>query len=142
MLKKMIIIGAMMGVLISLPGCRLFRVHRQDVQQGNVLTSKQVKSIHRGMTQQQVVRVLGSPVLSNIYSPSQLIYIYSLEPAYKKLQRQYLILSFTHEKLTRIETDMIIPGDITARAKPLPLKKTHLSKKAMSIHQLNIPEPM
>ena len=103
---NIVCLTAMLGALVS---CSIFRVYRPNIQQGNVVTSTQLKSIHRGMSRQQVINQLGYPVLSNIYYPDRLIYLYSYEPAYGQLTSQYLIVSFRNNKVIHIKTNMTIP---------------------------------
>jgi outer membrane protein assembly factor BamE len=126
MFKKLTMILCAVSVAISLASCHLFRVHRPDIQQGNFLTADQLKSVHKGMTREQVISQLGDPVLSNLYYPNQLIYVYSYEPAYKKLKRQYLILTLKNNKVIRIQTDMEVPGHMIP--KPATAKKASRSK--------------
>lgn len=109
MMKKLSKIIALIAVL-SLASCNIFRVYRPDIQQGNVITPVQLKSIHRGMDRKKVIDKLGSPVLTDSYNANQLIYLYSYQPAYGKLTRQYLIISFKGNKVTRIDTDMNLPS--------------------------------
>ena len=59
MIKKILNIVCLITMLLAFGGCSIFRVYRQDIQQGNVVTSTQLKSIHRGMTRQQVINKLG-----------------------------------------------------------------------------------
>ena len=73
MLKK---ITTIIILAMSLSACGSWiSVNRLDVQQGNVLTAKQLKQVHRGMTKQQVIRVLGNPVLTDVFHPDQLVLI-------------------------------------------------------------------
>lgn len=112
MIKKILNVACLAAIVLALVSCGIFRVYRQNIQQGNVITPKQLKSIHHGMSRQQVINKLGYPLLSNIYYPNQLIYLYSYQPAYDKLTNQYLILFFRNNRVMRIETNMHIPDGI------------------------------
>jgi outer membrane protein assembly factor BamE len=110
MIKKTLNVITVATVFSMLASCSLVRVYRPDIQQGNVITQKQLQSIHRGMSRRQVINKLGYPVLTNAYRSNQLNYIYSYQPAYGKLTRQYLIISFRNNRVVTIETNMNAPS--------------------------------
>ena len=64
---------------LLLGACSIYRV---DVQQGNVITAKELAELHPGMDELQVHTILGSPLLQDPWHPHQWIYAYSLKPAY------------------------------------------------------------
>jgi outer membrane protein assembly factor BamE len=109
MIKKLSSIIILVAML-SLASCDLVRVYRPNIQQGNVITPAQLTLIHRGMSRQQVINKLGYPVLTNVPNTNQLVYLYSYQPAYGQLTRQYLIISFKGKKVTKIETNMNLPS--------------------------------
>ena len=49
-----------------------------DVHQGNVVTSEMVDALHEGMTKNQVIFLLGTPALRNLFHKEQWNYVYSL----------------------------------------------------------------
>jgi len=111
MFKKIILI-IILGFMLTACGS-LIKVNRLDVQQGNVLTVKQIKTIHRGMTQQRVIDRLGQPVLTDVFHPEQLIYVYSWQPGYGKLIQKHVIFYFSSGRLTHYETNVdLVNGKI------------------------------
>ncbi len=109
MIKKIIFIFVL-GLMLSACGS-LIKVHRLDVQQGNVLTVQQIKSVHRGMTQQQVIDRLGQPVLTNVFHPDQLVYVYTWQPGYGKLTQKQVIFYFNKGRLTHYETNVDLQNE-------------------------------
>ena len=84
-----------------LSGC----VYKIDVQQGNVITQKQVKALHPGMTQAQVKKLFGEPLLHNIYKGNQLIYVYTMKHRSQNMSRRNLTIYFRSGKVTHFVTD-------------------------------------
>ncbi|MBU2827982.1 MAG: outer membrane protein assembly factor BamE [Acidithiobacillus ferriphilus] len=64
---------------LLLGACSIYRV---NVQQGNIITAKELADLHPGMDMLQVRSILGSPLLQDPWHPHQWIYAYSLKPAY------------------------------------------------------------
>ena len=50
-----------------------------DVHQGNVVTSEMVDALHEGMTKNQVIFLLGTPALRNLFHKEQWNYVYYLK---------------------------------------------------------------
>lgn len=72
---------------LNLTGC----VYRIDIQQGNIITQKQVNQLRPGMTLNQVRYILGTPLL---IQPKRWDYLYSLQKAGGARQVQHLTLVF------------------------------------------------
>ncbi len=75
---------------LNLTGC----VYRIDVQQGNVVTQKQVNQLRPGMTLNQVRYILGTPLLKHPFQPKRWDYLYSFQTAGGARQVQRLTLVF------------------------------------------------
>lgn len=75
---------------LNLAGC----VYRIDVQQGNVVTQKQVNQLRPGMTSNQVRYILGTPLLKDPFQPKRWDYHYSFQKASGARQVQRLTLVF------------------------------------------------
>ena len=74
-----------------------------DVEQGNILSPKDVNSIRLGMTEDDVKGILGNPVLVNIFSKGQIYYVYSLRKADGTLLEKKLTLIFNQGWLAKIQ---------------------------------------
>ncbi len=91
--------------IAGLAACSIYRV---DVQQGNVVTQKDLNQIHKGMNKEQVRAILGSPLLEDPWHPDQWIYSYSNKPAYGTTTVRNLILHFGKDgELESISGDVI-----------------------------------
>ena len=94
---------------LILSGCFL-GPYEPDVQQGNIITVKDVNKIRKGMTTVQVVSRLGTPVLTNVYADGRLIYIYTLRHR-QKTTRRHLIIYFRNRRVVQVTEDF--SGDKT-----------------------------
>lgn len=63
-----------------LPGCSLFSVYKIDLPQGTPITQAQARQLKVGMTQSQVLYILGSPALRDTLAPNRWDYIYDYQP--------------------------------------------------------------
>ena len=90
------------SLIITLSGC--IKPYQPPVQQGNILTTKSVNSIHTGMTSQEVSQILGKPVLTNLYRNNLSTYVYTYQPKNSnQLFKQQLIISFNNNRVTNIQ---------------------------------------
>jgi outer membrane protein assembly factor BamE len=102
-MRKMLMV---FSILLSLSGCSYFQVHRMDIEQGNIVSADAVSHIHIGMTQADVKSALGEPVLSNVFDPNRLDYVYTYKPGNGKSVEKYLTLIFRNDRLTEIKGNL------------------------------------
>jgi len=91
-----------------LAGCghvRFPAAYKLDIAQGNILERDKVDKLQPGMTQRQVVYLLGNPVLNHDIDPNQWHYVYSFSKSGGVPKRYQLTLKFTDEVLTKIDGD-------------------------------------
>ncbi|MCY3627439.1 MAG: outer membrane protein assembly factor BamE [Gammaproteobacteria bacterium] len=98
-----------MGVL-TLSSCRIPGMHTATVEQGNLITQEMVNQLKRGMTEEQVEFVLGSPVHRNSFNINQWVYIYVREHEGER-ERKKLMLEFEDGTLARISGDYVPSPD-------------------------------
>uniref|UniRef100_UPI00345A3E14 outer membrane protein assembly factor BamE n=1 Tax=Halomonas sp. TaxID=1486246 RepID=UPI00345A3E14 len=84
-------------------GCTYFSVYKRDLAQGNLVTNTMVDQLHVGMSRQDVVDVMGSPLAEAPFSSSQWDYVYRLDEAYGDVKERRLTLTFSGDQLTNIE---------------------------------------
>ncbi|MGP1946934.1 MAG: outer membrane protein assembly factor BamE [Arsenophonus sp. NC-PG7-MAG3] len=91
---KLLIIA--MSVVVSIAGCSMIErfVYRPDINQGNYLSASDVAKIKKGMTQQQVVYTLGTPMLKEPFGQQVWYYIFRQQFKYNKVKQQTLTLIF------------------------------------------------
>jgi len=80
MIYKNIKILALALLACSLSGCALFHVYRPVISQGNIICNDAVQQLRPGMTADQVLYLMGTPILTNTFEPTRWDYVYS----YKK----------------------------------------------------------
>ncbi|WP_041609527.1 outer membrane protein assembly factor BamE [Tolumonas auensis] len=96
------------GVMMSATtGC----VYRIDVPQGNYVEQKQVDQLRVGMTREQVIYVMGSPMVTDQNDPNVWYYIYYLKPGWDKAERKDMRLMFKNDRLAAVSGDFRPPAD-------------------------------
>lgn len=97
------IIGLLLLIATTtLCGC----AYHKSFEQGNILTLSNVKSIHTGMTSEQVVAKLGSPVLKNMYADQRMSYVYTQQPTRKETVVKKLVIQFRNNQVVDIRTEL------------------------------------
>lgn len=101
MLQRTLLLTLALGFSLTLTGC--IKPYQIPIQQGNIITSTDAAKIHTGMTPNQVVAILGQPVLTNIYD-SNLVYVYTYLPGKNKTTvKKQLTVTFKNNRATKIE---------------------------------------
>lgn len=81
----------------SLSACVFPGVYKLNVQQGNIVTQDMLDKLKPGMTERQVIYVMGNPVLRNPYAQQRWDYLYTLEER-DKVTKSYRISVFFNEQ--------------------------------------------
>ena len=81
-------------------------VYHQPIRQGNVLSPTKTQAIHQGMTSEEVVAKLGSPVLENMYSDNRMTYVYTNQPKRNKTEITHFIVQFQNDQVVNIQSDV------------------------------------
>lgn|SRR3990167_2074316 len=89
-------------ITTSLCGC----VYHQVFDQGNILTPAKTQSVKVGMSSQEVVGILGTPVLENIYADNRLVYVYTQQPTRNKTIITRFIVTFQNNHVVDVKTDL------------------------------------
>ena|SRR3990167_10637604 len=90
-------------IQLLLAGCSFPYVHKLDVEQGNIFNSAEVDKLHRGMTEAEVKNILGTPVLTNIFTPNRMVYVYTSKPGRGELTKERITLIFQQGRLQEIQ---------------------------------------
>ena len=77
-----------------------------DVAQGNILEVDKVEQLQPGMTQRQVIYLLGSPVMKDPFQPNTWNYVYQFSRGGQVSHRYRLELRFEGTILRAIEGDI------------------------------------
>ena len=93
-----------LALLFLLSACS---IHKIDIQQGNIIEDEQREKLLLGMRKQQVLRLLGTPLIQDPFRPDRWDYTYYFKPANKPAERNQLTLFFEGEYLIFIGSDQI-----------------------------------
>lgn len=102
-----------LAALASLQACSSW-IYRIDVPQGNYLEQKDVDKLRIAMTKEQVVYVLGQPVVKDAFSHDRWYYIYSLKRGLgdEKIRKE-LIIDFKDDRIAQISGDFDLPENFS-----------------------------
>ena len=76
---RKIIITSMLSATVAMSGCSLFSVYKIDLPQGTSITQAQAQNLQVGMSQDQVLYILGSPAIKDTLEPKRWDYIYDFK---------------------------------------------------------------
>lgn len=87
-------------VLNNLPG-----IYTVDVQQGNIVDQAMIDQLRPNMSKRQVLYIMGSPMLNDIFHQKQWDYLYSNQPGGEARQQKRISLFFEDDKIVGIQGD-------------------------------------
>ncbi len=85
--KKIVLLPVLVSLTCILPACSWVGVYKIDVAQGTPINQAKFDQVKVGMTQNQVLYILGSPAVRDTLNPNRWDYIYDFTagtPAKKK----------------------------------------------------------
>ncbi len=78
-------------------------IHKIDIQQGNVITAEMLENVTTGMNAQQVMSIIGTPLIVDPFRTDRWEYVYSLKLGdSKEEQFSYITLHFINDILDEI----------------------------------------
>lgn len=98
---------ALIVATFLLSGCSFFDhwVYRPDINQGNYITQEQVNKLQVGQTKEQVMFIMGTPMLESVFEDNIWYYVFRQLPQYGKVsQETYTILFDNKGNVTDIKT--------------------------------------
>lgn len=101
-------IFAVLVVTFSLSGCSFLYdtfVYQIDVTQGNYIDSEKLSQIQMGMTQEQIIYILGSPMLIDEFDSSKWYYIRFIKPGGEDIQQSKIELTFENKILVSLASE-------------------------------------
>jgi outer membrane protein assembly factor BamE len=87
-------------VLNNLPG-----VYTLDIQQGNMVDQDMIDQLRPSMTKKQVLYIMGTPMLMDVFHQKRWDYLYSKQVAGEDREQKRLSLFFEGDILTGIQGD-------------------------------------
>ncbi|PKF60353.1 outer membrane protein assembly factor BamE [Psychromonas sp. psych-6C06] len=101
-------IASALFLTFSLSGCSFLYdtfVYQIDVTQGNYIEEEKISQLEIGMSQEQVIFILGSPMLIDQFDSSKWYYIRYIKPGGEDIQQEQILLVFSKNVLMRIQRD-------------------------------------
>lgn len=99
-MNKLILLGF---ISVYLTACSFLPIHRIEVEQGNILAPEHIRYLHHGMSENQVKKILGKPILVNVIDSNQLIYIYTSQVGSHSRTEKRVVLTFRQGALHSIQ---------------------------------------
>lgn len=87
-------------ILNNLPG-----VYRLEVQQGNIVDQAMVDQLRPQMNKRQVLYIMGSPMVVDVFHQTRWDYIYSDQPSGEDRVQKRISLFFVNDQLSGIQGD-------------------------------------
>lgn len=88
---------AFLLLVLLVTGCNI--VHKQNIQQGNVLDRENMERLETGMTKRQVMVLLGSPAVQSPFHSNRWDYINSFAPRGGEAERRKLTIEFENDRV-------------------------------------------
>lgn len=88
------------SVMNNLPG-----VYSLEIQQGNIVNQEMIDQLRPNMTKRQVLYIMGSPMLVDIFHQKRWDYLYSTQPGGEPRRQKRLSLFFDGDKLIGVQGD-------------------------------------
>ncbi len=109
-LFTLLTLSACSTVMNNLPG-----VYTLDIQQGNMISQEVIDQLRPHMTKRQVLYIMGSPMLVDVFHHKRWDYIYSEQLGGKERTQKRVSLFFVNNRLSSIQGDL--------RPSTLPVKR-------------------
>ena len=100
-------------IVFSTTACKNW-IYRIDIPQGNYLDNRDVKKLRISMTKEQVIYVLGHPVVEDSFDLDTWYYVYEMKRGMSKRGEDFkkeLIIRFEDDKLTEVVGDFELSED-------------------------------
>ena len=102
---------------------KLPKVHKIDIQQGNVISQTMIDQLKPGMTKNQVKFIMGTPLIADTFNQNRWDYFYGLKPAEGEEVRERMVIFFKDDKLHTLRGDYM----------PNPIEDESLNQEVNSV---------
>lgn len=111
-----VLLSSVLLVGFNLTGCAVvdWMTYKLPIQQGNFLEQKDIDKLRPGMSRDQVLFVLGNPVVRSSFDDSRWDYVYTLRLGGDVTNEKRLTTFFKQDVLERIEGDFKVPEAFTS----------------------------
>lgn len=90
---------------------RALSTYRPVVLQGNVVTHEQAQALRPGMTREEVLAVLGTPLLQSVFHHDRWDYVFTMQRDGQPAQERRFTVYFANDKLQRVQGDDMLPTE-------------------------------
>jgi len=87
-------------ILNNLPG-----VYTLEIQQGNIIDQSMIDQLRPGMNKRQVLYIMGSPMLDDVFHKNRWDYLYSDQPDGEDRVQKQISLFFENDQIVGIQGD-------------------------------------
>ena len=94
---------ALGAICLLVSSCELVKLHRINIQQGNLVTQKMIDKLKPGMTKEQVVYIMGHPLARNSFDQTRWDYVHTMSIERRVPDRRVISLYFEGDSLVRFE---------------------------------------
>lgn len=94
-------------ITLIISGCAFPGVYKINVQQGNILSEKELTQLSEGMSRSQVHSVLGSPIMLNPVDPSREYHIYTFQRRGGDIEEQRVIVYYEGDRFSHYEAQLL-----------------------------------
>jgi len=110
-MKSIIVTCSIILASILNAGCTsvLPEAHKIDIVQGNALKAEDLKKLTVGMTQKQVLLLLGTPLIRDIFHQNRWDYVHTFKPGKGTIKTMRLTLYFKGNILSKIDNVSYVP---------------------------------
>ena len=81
----------------------LIEPHKIDIEQGNAISQEEFESLYTGMTEEEVLKAIGAPLLRDSFHPDRWDYLYRLKPGKGRERHSQFTLYFRDGILVKID---------------------------------------
>jgi outer membrane protein assembly factor BamE len=92
---------------LFLTGCAFPGVYKINVQQGNIVTNKELTALTQGMPRSQVHAVMGTPLMLNSVDTSTEYYVYTFQRAGGDIEEQRIIVYYDNDQFSHYEAQLL-----------------------------------
>ncbi len=93
--------------VVFLASCSYISPHKLDVEQGNLIEQEQVDLLKLGLTKEQVLFLLGTPIVKDIFHENRWDYLYYLKKAEGGVEQHRLSVFFRKNKVIDFQGDTL-----------------------------------
>ena len=97
-MKQLIVFTFILG-LLSITGCSSLSPYKVPVLQGNIIEDDEIEKLRPGLTKDQVLYILGTPLASSPLQSNRWDYFYSIKIGNQNFGERKLTLLYNSENL-------------------------------------------